>query len=111
MFTPLKQRGAGLGKRLDNLLLLLKQNTGQQEPRTVAHVLRQFIAQQQQCLTIEIGKHQIRPQLAVPVNFLQRSTPEFEMVLKSILFGIVSCAIHRDRVALHSQCRCGPKPQ
>jgi hypothetical protein len=26
-------------------LLLIKQNAGQQEPRTVAHVLRQFIAQ------------------------------------------------------------------
>ena len=61
-----------------------QENAGQQEPRTVAQVLRQSIAQPQQRLAIEIGENQIRSQLALPVNLLQRSAPEFEIVPKPV---------------------------
>jgi hypothetical protein len=54
---------------------LIKQNAGQQEPRTVARVLRQFIAQQQQRLAIEISENKLRSQLALPVNLLQCPAP------------------------------------
>jgi hypothetical protein len=80
-------------------------------PRTVAHVPRQFIAQQQQRPPIEIGEYQIRPQLALPVHFLQRSAVEFEIGLKPVLCSIVSRAIHRDRIAFHPQGRGCPEPQ
>lgn len=69
----------------------------------MAHVLGQFIAQQHQRLAIEIGENQIRSQLALLVNLLQRSAPELEIVLIPVLFGIVSCTIHRNRVAFHSE--------
>ncbi len=76
----------------------------------MVHVSRQFIAQQQQGLPIEIGKHQIWPQLAMRVNFHQRSAPEFETIPKPVHLGIVTCTIHRHRVGFHSQCRGCPKP-
>src|SRR5205085_11925826 len=55
LFTALEYQSASLEKHLGNFFLLLKQNTGQQEPRPMAHVLRQWVAQWQDRLAIEIS--------------------------------------------------------